>query len=30
MERVCIYIDGSNLYHGLKGECGQARLDFAK
>jgi len=30
VERVCIYIDGSNLYHSLKEECGQARLDFAK
>jgi uncharacterized LabA/DUF88 family protein len=30
MERVCIYIDGSNLYHRLKEEFGQARLDFAK
>ena len=30
MERVCIFIDGSNLYHGLKDVCGKASLDFAK
>lgn len=30
MERVCIYIDGSNLYHGLKNVCGTSRLDFGK
>lgn len=30
MERVCVYLDGSNFYHSLKGECGQTRLDFAK
>ncbi len=30
MENVCIYIDGSNFYHGLKSECGRTQLDFAK
>ena len=30
MERVCVYVDGSNLYHGLKNECGQTDLDFGK
>ena len=30
MERVCVFIDGSNLYHSLKNECGQKNLDFAK
>src|SRR3990170_3315114 len=27
-ERVMIYIDGSNLYHSLKTECGRTDLDF--
>jgi len=27
-ERVQIYIDGSNLYHGLKAECGRTKLDY--
>ena len=30
MERVCIFIDGSNFYHGLKSECAQTNLDFSK
>jgi len=30
MERVCVFIDGSNLYHGLKNECGRTDLSFAK
>jgi len=30
MERVCVFIDGSNLYHGLKYECGNVRIDFAR
>lgn len=29
-EKVCIYIDGSNLYHSLKNTCGRTNLDFAK
>jgi uncharacterized LabA/DUF88 family protein len=29
-DRVMIFIDGSNLYHGLKSECGNAHLDFLK
>lgn len=28
MERVCIFIDGSNLYHGLKNLFGRTGLDF--
>jgi len=27
-ERVQVFIDGSNLYHGLKNECGATKLDF--
>ncbi len=27
-ERVQIYIDGSNLYHALKAECGNTKLDY--
>lgn len=30
MERVMIFIDGSNLYHGLKACVGHARLDFRR
>jgi len=30
MERVAIFIDGSNLYHGLKEVCGRPDLDFEK
>ena len=30
MERVCIFIDGSNLYHGLKSLLGRTDLDFAR
>jgi uncharacterized LabA/DUF88 family protein len=30
MENVSIFIDGSNLYHSLKTECGRTDLDFAK
>jgi len=29
-ERVRIFIDGSNLYHGLKSECGTTKLDYLK
>jgi len=29
-ERVMIFIDGSNLYHGLKKECGNTRLNYSK
>jgi len=29
-ERVCIFIDGSNLYHSLKHECDKTNLDFTK
>ena len=29
-ERVMIFIDGSNLYHGLKAALGHARLDFGR
>ncbi len=29
-ERVAIFIDGSNLYHCLKGDFGHANLDFEK
>ncbi len=28
-ERVCIFIDGSNLYHSLEENCNRADLDFA-
>jgi len=27
-ERVQIFVDGSNLYHGLKSECGTTKLDY--
>lgn len=27
-ERVQIFIDGSNFYHGLKNECGKTTLDY--
>ena len=30
MERVMIFIDGSNLYHGLKAAVGHARIDFGR
>jgi hypothetical protein len=30
MERVCIFIDGSNFYHGLKANYGNTRIDFKK
>ncbi len=30
MERVMIFIDGSNLYHGLKAVVGHARIDFRR
>lgn len=30
MERVTVFIDGSNLYHGLKAICGDARIDFGR
>lgn len=30
MERVCVYVDGSNLYHGLRMEHGRTDLDFAR
>lgn len=30
MDKVAIFIDGSNLYHGLKNEAGNTRLDFQK
>ena len=30
MDRVAIFIDGNNLYHGLKNEAGNTRLDFQK
>jgi len=29
-DRVMIFIDGSNLYHGLKNECGNTNLDYLK
>ena len=29
MERLVIFIDGSNFYHGLKEEMGKAGIDFA-
>lgn len=29
-ERVAIFIDGSNLYHCLKGDFGHVNLDFEK
>ena len=28
MERVCVFIDGSNFYHGLKEDCGRTNIDF--
>ena len=30
MERIMVFIDGSNLYHGLKAAVGHARLDFER
>ena len=30
MERVMVFIDGSNLYHGLKNALGHARIDLSK
>ncbi len=30
MERVSIFIDGNNLYHGLKGSFGKSQIDFKK
>jgi len=30
MDKVAIFIDGSNLYHGLKHEIGNTKLDFQK
>jgi len=30
MDRVAIFIDGSNLYHGLKHEAHSTKLDFGK
>lgn len=30
MERVVIFIDGSNFYHGLKAQFGKANIDFKK
>jgi len=29
-ERVQLFIDGSNLYHGLKAECDSVKLDYLK
>lgn len=29
-ERVQLFIDGSNLYHGLKAECESTKLDYLK
>ncbi len=29
-ERVQIFVDGSNLYHALKNECGRTNLDYLK
>ena len=29
-ERVQIFIDGSNLYHGLKNECRNTKLDYSR
>jgi uncharacterized LabA/DUF88 family protein len=29
-ERVVIFVDGSNLYHGLKNRIGNAKIDFEK
>lgn len=30
MERVAVFIDGNNLYHNLRSECGNTRLDYSK
>lgn len=30
MERICIFIDGSNFYHGLKNNIGKSNIDFHK
>ncbi|MCW3134323.1 MAG: NYN domain-containing protein [Methanophagales archaeon] len=30
MERVALFIDGSNFYHGLKANLGRTRVDFYK
>ena len=29
-ERIALFIDGSNLYHALKSDFGDAKIDFAK
>jgi len=29
-DRVMIFIDGSNLYHGLKNECGTVNLNYSR
>jgi len=29
-ERIAIFIDGSNFYHGLKALFGSAKIDFVK
>ncbi len=30
MDRIIVFIDGSNLYHGLRAAAGHARLDFER
>lgn len=30
MKRVCVFIDGSNFYHGLKKHFGKTNIDFNK
>ncbi len=30
MDRVCLFIDGSNFYHALKGANLSVRVDFGK
>jgi uncharacterized LabA/DUF88 family protein len=30
MDRVCVFFDGSNLYHSMNGECGRTDLDFGR
>jgi hypothetical protein len=30
MERVMLFIDGSNVYHGLKALLGHARMDYER
>lgn len=30
MKKICIFVDGSNLYHSLRNICGRTKIDFDK